>query len=223
MTADLPEENHLFDISDLEESINQIKNIDTVKIITDLMGEISQIHVIAGMDASAEQVSRDIDSLLIAKYGISLDPKRINIVQVECSELNLPKTEEGIRSVILGVTSLLNGRSMEIKVKLSINGQVFEGVTTGPVTSNSRLRLVSQATVLAFQNFLGDACNLVAEDIVQMSITGQPAVVSCVSLVTDVGEERLLGAAFITNDVKEAVVKATLAAINRRMSLILSD
>lgn len=225
MTAIIPERPA---VSDYEEIIKQIKDVVSVRIAADLLGEISEIHVLAGAGKSPKQIVRDIESALIAKFGISIDHKRISVVQLQDhnseysigQDVVLNGTE--VRPKVVSVTAHLFGRNMEVKVQLEINGDIFEGNIAGPVTSSSRLRFVSQAAVLALQEYLKNTCNLVTEDVVTISIAGQLAVTVGIALVTDVGEEKLLGAAFINHNENEAVVKATLAAINRRFSLIMS-
>jgi len=75
----------------------------------------------------------------------------------------------------------------------------------------------------ALETFLKGTCNLVTEDIALINLAGRRAVAVSVSLVTNIGEERLIGAAFMNNDEREAAVKATLAAVNRRMALLLNE
>ncbi|HWI55310.1 MAG TPA: hypothetical protein VNT57_06435, partial [Desulfobacteria bacterium] len=104
-----------------------------------------------------------------------------------------------------------------------IGGEIYQGTAIGPNTSSNQFRLVSQATVAALEDYLKGTCNIVTEDIKPFTLAGFPAVAAAVSLVTNIGEERLIGAVIVKNDEKEAAVKATLSAVNRRLALLLGE
>lgn len=209
------------DMSDYEDIIRQIKDVISARIVTDSNGEITEIHVLAGSGRGPKQVVRDIESAFMAQFGLSVDHKKISVAQMQDEEA--ARTGLEIRPKVVSVTVLSTGRTTEIKVQLEIGGQVFEGLSAGPNTANNKLRLISQATVLALEGYLKGTCNLVPEDIVTINLAKRQAVVASVSLVTNIGEERLIGAAFLNHDEREAAVKATLAAVNRRMALLLSE
>lgn len=208
-------------ISDYEDIIRQIKDVISARIVTDEIGEISEIHVLAGSGRSPKQVVRDIESAFMAQFGVSVDHKKISVAQMQDDEEQRSLSE--VRPRLVGVSVQSEGRKMEAKVQLGIGGNVFEGCAAGPNTANNKLRLIAQATVLALEDFFKGTCNLVTEDITVLTLARRQAVAASVSLVTNIGEERLIGAAFLNDDDREAAVKATLAAVNRRMALLLSE
>ncbi|HBA03625.1 MAG TPA: hypothetical protein DCW51_06570, partial [Clostridium sp.] len=55
------------------------------------------------------------------------------------------------------------------------------------------------------------------EDIVINSIRDISYVTVIVNMINDIAEEILIGTAIVRNDVNEAIAKATLDAINRRI------
>lgn len=208
-------------LSEYEEIIRQIRDVISARIVTDTSGEITEIHVLAGSGRSPKQVVRDIESAFVAQFGISIDHRKISVAQMQDDEEPGPVTE--IRPKVVSVTVLSAGRTTETRVQLEIGGNLHEGVASGPNTANNKLRLISQATVAALEDYLKGTCNLVPEDITMITLAKRQAVASSVSLVTNIGEERLIGAAFVNHDEREAAVKATLAAVNRRMALLLSE
>ena len=218
MTLEKPVKANLVDYEDI---IRQIKDVISARVVADDMGQISEIHVLAGSGRSPKQVVRDIESAFMAQFGVSVDYKKISVAQMRDEEGPRPGLE--VRPKVASVTVLSRGRTTEAQVQLEIGGEVFEGSASGPSTANNKLRLISQATVLALEDFLKGICNIVTEDITLINLARRQAITVCVSLVTNIGEERLIGAAFVNDDEREAAVKATLAAVNRRMALLLSE
>ena len=60
----------------------------------------------------------------------------------------------------------------------------------------------------------------ILEDLTIISLGGKDVVVVLVNMITDRGEEYLTGSAIVKQDIWRAVVNATLASVNRRISII---
>lgn len=208
-------------VDEYESMLRQIKGITSARIVSNDKGEIAEIHVLSGPDRNPKQVVRDIESALMARFGIKVDHKKISVAQMHSEE----EVSEGVefRPKLFGVTQLLTNRTIECSVQLEIGGEIYKGTASGPNTISNKMRLVSQATVAALEDYLKGTCNIVTEDIKTFTLAGQPAVAASVSLVTNIGEERLIGAVIVKNDDKEAAVKATLSAVNRRLTLLIGD
>ena len=208
-------------IVDYEDMIRQIRDVISARIVTDNAGGITEIHVLAGSARGPKQVVRDIESAFMAQFGVSIDHKKISVAQMREDD-SLRQGPE-LRPKVTSVTVLSKGRTMEARVQLGIGEENFEGIASGPNTANNKLRLISQATALAIEEYMKGICNIVTEDITTIVLSRRSAVAVCIALVTNLGEERLIGAAFTNDDEREAAVKATLAAVNRRMALLLSE
>ncbi|MHB9094793.1 MAG: hypothetical protein ACYC21_08970 [Eubacteriales bacterium] len=208
-------------LSDYEDIIRQIRDVISARIVTDDLGGIAEIHVLAGSGRSPKQVVRDIESVFMAQFGVSVDHKKISVAQMQDDDT--ARSGEVIRPKVASVTVLSGGRTTEAKVRLEIGGDIFEGSASGPSTATNKLRLISQATVMTLEDYMKGTCNMVTEDITVVTLARRQAIAACVSLVTNISEERLIGAAFVNDDEREAAVKATLSAVNRRMALLLSE
>ena len=207
--------------ADYEDIIRQIKDVISARIVTDEAGEIVEIHVLAGSSRTPKQIVRDIESAFMAQFGVSIDHKKISVAQMQDDEG--PRSVLEVRPKLAAVNVKSGGRTTEAKVDLEIGNELFGGTASGPSTANNKLRVISQAALLAMEGYMKGTCNMVTEDIVRISLAGRDAVAVSVSLITNIGEERLIGAALINHDEREAAVKATLAAVNRRMALLLND
>lgn len=69
-------------IKDIEKSINSLNGVLFSKIVLADNKEIKEIHVITKDFYSPKKISRDVESLLMAKYNISIDYRKISIAQV---------------------------------------------------------------------------------------------------------------------------------------------
>lgn len=212
-----------------DEFIRQIKGVISAKVITNSAGEILEVHVLAGSDRSPKQVVRDIESVFMVNHDICIDHKKISVAQLRdagtdgIGESKSASNGFPQRPRIAGVTMLSGGRTAEARVLLDIRGNQFEGSAAGPGTSSNKLRLIAQATLSALESTIEESGNFLIEDVSIITISGSHAVVASVALITNYGEERLIGAAFVNSDEREASVKATLAAVNRRMDMFFNN
>jgi len=69
-------------IKDAERWIAQIKSVRQCKIDLDPEGEISGVHVVAGIDREPRHIVRDVEGLLKARLGLNVYYKKIGVVQV---------------------------------------------------------------------------------------------------------------------------------------------
>ncbi len=69
-------------VIDAQRWIGQIKGVLQCKIDLDAEGEISGIHVVAGMAREPRHIVRDVESLLKARLEIDVFYKKIGVVQV---------------------------------------------------------------------------------------------------------------------------------------------
>ena len=69
-------------VSDAQRWICQIKGVLQCKIDIDTAGEITGVHVVAGMDREPRHVVRDVESLLKARLQMDVFYKKIGVVQV---------------------------------------------------------------------------------------------------------------------------------------------
>ena len=80
-----PEERDAW-VLDAERWIGQIRGVCQCKIDIDSEGEISAVHVVAGMDREPRHIVRDVEGLLKARLGLSVYYKKIGVVQVTGSD-----------------------------------------------------------------------------------------------------------------------------------------
>ena len=76
----------MFDNEEFEETIAQLDAIEAARVVRK-GGKIVELHVLAAPSKSPKQVSRDIQSLAMARYGVNIDRRVISIVQLAAENL----------------------------------------------------------------------------------------------------------------------------------------
>jgi len=198
-------------IKDIEKSINSLNGVLFSKIVLADNKEIKEIHVITKDFYSPKKISRDVESLLMAKYNISIDYRKISIAQV---------TEEKNHSARLKFVDLLinsQGDHLEVVVKLENNDKQFEGKVDCVNWDKNREYIVSRATLEAITSFLKGKVFFQVEEIKKINMNEREVVLVAINLINEQGKENLIGAALIGDDPHRSLVKAILKAINRRI------
>jgi hypothetical protein len=134
----------------------------------------------------------------------------------------------GPRVVIENVQVNTFGTEATVEVRLGAGGQVAAGTATGPAVDGYLLRLCATATAHAVDELLSGADHAAgpARCFVEhaASVAFGQLQVAVVVLLLSCGTwvEQLAGSAVVTGDDRHAVVRATLAAVNRRLEALLS-
>ena len=113
------------------------------------------------------------------------------------------------------VNLIVNGQRAQAQVELRWKGLPRVGNASGFSARDDANRLVAQATTLAVQEFLADPVALTVRDVTFVEVTGRRVVVVILSLLAHRHEKVLTGSCTVEQDTPQAVVLATLAALNR--------
>lgn len=204
--------------SDIEAVIRSLTNIISARIVTNKSGAIEEVHVLTGSSRAPKQVVRDIESALMAQFGIELDHKKVSVAQTQDGK-QFRFNESRLK--FLEVAISLNGAKSEAVVHLIKNDEKYSGTAVGHCSSHNQLRLISTATLRAVENCQGNDGTLVLEDLTAaVNLSGRNVVVVFLSMLTPRGEDFLTGSAIVKQDLWKAVVNATLDAVNRRLGAV---
>jgi hypothetical protein len=138
--------------------------------------------------------------------------------------------EPGPRVMIDNVQVTTFGTEATVEVKLEVDGRTARGVASGPAVDGYLLRLCATATSEAINQLLSYAdrhpdgparCFVEHAASVPFGNT-QVAVVVMLMSVGGAWVEQLAGSAMAGADARHAMVRATLAAVNRRLEALLS-
>jgi len=207
-------------IAEIEEVLSQVAEIKAVRVVSANGGAIDEIHVLALPTKSPKQLVRDIESTIMAAFGIAIDHKVISIAQLGPEVLSKPDIKVHARALIRGITADVAGVFATSTVTLELEGDLYVGTATGPASQTGRQRLVAQATLNAVEEYLQGTLSFALEDVEIVRLGREAVAVSCIVLVTSIGEQAFSGSALVRHNEKDSIVKATLDAINRRLGFL---
>lgn len=203
---------------DYEDTIRQIREVMAVRVVAGSRGDIDEIHVLAGNGRGPKQIVRDIESSLIAQFGLSIDHKKISVAQVE---EGAPTSWGSGRLCLLGVRYTTDSARAEAEVKVEFDDVIHSGKAYGPATGANRLRVAADACLSAMAEYFNSSHQLSVDDITIVELRGRRIVLTVMSLLTPDGEETLVGSSLVRRVEAEAVARSVLDAMNRRFTMII--
>lgn len=198
----------------IEKTIEKLDSVVSCKIISDENNNFEEIHIVSNGVRTAKQLVRDTQSILIATYNIQIDHKKISIAEIQDDSLKRVAS----RLKIMSVSHDNNGQRAIVKVVLDNHRDIFENSKMGINTSRNVDRMLVDATLRTVEDAHGLEETFILEDIKTVNISTGKAILVVITCFNNSIEQRFCGSCLITNDYKEAVVKATLDALNRYVS-----
>lgn len=126
------------------------------------------------------------------------------------------------RLVIERVQLVSAGLGVSVSVTLRSGERAVVGEGEGAATPLALHRTVAEATLRAVETLVGQDVRFFVEH-VEIAATGDERTALVVlSLLTDRVTQRLSGASVVREDVRQAVIRAVLAAVNRRVEPMLA-
>ena len=226
----------VFPLEEVEQAIADLRDVRSARVITDDEGAILEIHVVAETARTAKLVARDVESVMVAKLGISVDHRKISVAQVGAEaesggefKAEIPEAEkpprkkatgfylapEERRIEFVGVSLAQTNLVAQARVELSRDGIPTVAEATGADSSDTVARIVAEATIQAVQRYFEDGGLFSVSAVEQTTLGGKPIVVVAVAHVNGRHEQALIGACPTNGDVPRAVALATLDAVNR--------
>ena len=131
---------------------------------------------------------------------------------VETDDPLVPRDE---RILFENVNLIVHGQRTQAQVELRWKGLPRIGNASGYGTRDESHRLVAQATTLAVQELLEDPIALDVREVGFCEVAGIRVAVVAIALLAHRSEKMLTGSCSVGSDTPQAVVLATLAALNR--------
>jgi hypothetical protein len=210
-------------ILEIEQALSQVAEIRAARIVSSDDGVIQEIHVLADPSKSPKQLVRDIESTIMAQFGIPIDHKKVSIAQLgresiieeaeDTTQLHARARIHSVHTDVMGVRAVAT-------VTLELEGEMYAGTAEGPASTTGRRRLVGQATLNAVEKYTNGSFGFALEDVALVTLGRERVAVSVVILVTPLGEQALAGSALARQSENDSLVRATLDAINRRLGFL---
>ena len=215
----------------IEKLLLGLDGVGSLKIVPDGHGGIEEIHVLSSSSLGPKQIVRNIESALLAEFGLQIDHRKISIARVRAPEIApaAPDTASAAshaapapatasdRRLVLGNVQIerATGQKVTCRVDLSHEDSVFTGEAEGPDFERARMEVAATAALEAAQQATGDTVRLALQGIDSVGAFGQSFVLAAVSGSVRRESSDLAGVVRVQDSVEEAAVLACLQAINR--------
>ena len=121
------------------------------------------------------------------------------------------------RLVIERVQLVSADLGVTVSVGLRSGERSYAGESEGAATTSALLRSIAAATLRAVEQVVAGAARFDVEHVEIASTGEEQTALVVVSMVTARGNQRLSGASVVRDDARQAVIRAVLAAVNRRL------
>ncbi|MDQ1710539.1 MAG: hypothetical protein QOG49_1924 [Frankiaceae bacterium] len=211
-------------LPELEASLRQLTGVRAVRVVTGPDRHPIEIHVLAARDKSPKQVARDVQSLAMAEFDLEIDHRIISVVQLDDgSDEGHPAAEPATaaapsvnRVTISAISVESAGAYAQVGITLAAAGLTATGTSRGPAGAANRPRIAARAALDAVAQLVElDAAEVEQAQVVALG--GTEVAVCTLHFVTARGEQVVSGSAVVRNDASDAVVRAVLDAVNRRL------
>ena len=213
--------------TDAEIGIRGLTDVEDAKILVE-GGEIREVHVISGSRKPAKLIVKDVVGLIWTRYNRRIDHRIVGVVRVRAQGNGAPKFEaqpvlEDPAPVLVGASRIrfgsvnlyMDGARAQAQVELRWKGVLRMGSASGWCSRDGAHRLVAAATLAALQESLDDDVALGVEGVDVVRLGGHEVAIVGLALLTHRQEKLLAGCCTVGRDLPQAVVLASLSALNR--------
>lgn len=200
---------------EIEAALMRIPGVKAARIVLGDDGKPAEVHIVASGEKPAKQLVRDVQTVALATLGVEIDHRIVSVVQFPDAD-SAPAQGADRRITIDEITTETKGTTSQVRVVLSWKNVSSSGEASGFTSAEGLLRLAAQATLEAVRGLLADGAWL-ALDHVSIHRVGSRDI-ALATLSVGPGGVALSGSAVVTGQHTEAVVRAVLDAVNRRLS-----
>lgn len=200
----------------LQEVVREVRGVARAHVRwPDPLGP-AELQVEFSGDADREAVARDVLAALRQVGGVDLATLSLDAASAPDAD----PAPTGVRPVFSSLSVDRGDLDATVEVTLSVEGRPMVGRVAGLSTAAGTLRTAAAATLAALGELIGSEARVQLDwlEVLEVGAPGRPQVVSAaITFLTRAGEEVHIGSALVRGDEREAAVRATLDALNRRL------
>ncbi len=224
------------DYGEIVAALRAVPGVAAADVEPDLDGGgmgLLRLGLAPGFDEVA--VATSVGRLLRERFGLGVDPARVQLVEdagVGGLEPDSPPSAGAAaqramdlrtRPSIQRMHLVSEGLDITASVTLGLDGASEVGEARCTATQTGVQHAVAQATLRAVELLAGERVRFELDHLDIAPTGSDRTVVVGVTMVTPTGSEKLTGAAVVREDVRQAVIRASLDALNRRLGAVLDS
>ena len=195
----------------VERTLCSMPGVIGARLVPGFDRQVDELHVLTTLERQPKQTVRDVQTLLMARYGVPTDHRVISVVQLD-EHTTIAATA---RVIIERVATSRAGLTSNAEVILIDGDERYVGTGEGAASPQGIQRAVAYATLNAASELIGDGCRVDLEGITVTNALGQPIAVSLLQVRTQREAITLTGSALVREAEPDAIARAVLDALNR--------
>ncbi len=234
---------------DVVAALRAVPGVADAEIEPDDAGGLGLLRLALSRGVDEAQVASSVGRLLREQFGIGVDAEHVQIV--EDADLSqravaapvgagapappapapgagpvepapaVPDQRAPVRPAISRMHLVSSGLDVTASVTLASGGRTAIGEGAGNASQVGVQRAVANATLRAVEQLLAGLARFELDHLEISHLGAERTVLVNLSMLSAKGSERLTGAASVREDVRQAVIRATLDALNRRFETLL--
>ena len=227
MDAELTPESE-WNIERAEALLNSLRGVLSARVVARPGGVIEEIHLLTEGDVSAKQSVRNVESALLAHFGMKIDHRKVSVAQTEdeqgaavrALEVSGGRSEEGRFLFVNHRVETEKALRVRIAVTVEWGGEEYEGEASGADLPRARLETAAAATLLAIERAivaqLGDGqLTLSVDGVKAVEAFDEQFVLVAIHAIYGRSITALAGVAAVEDTADRAVILGTLQAADR--------
>ncbi|MDT7543962.1 MAG: hypothetical protein QOE99_72 [Actinomycetota bacterium] len=217
------------DFREIVAALRDVPGVADADVEPDADGGMGLLRL--GLEAGVDEVAvaTSVGRLLRERFGLGVDAERVQIV--EDAEMiteesttfpDVPQQRVAGRPAITRMHLVSSGLDVTATVSLTSDGRTASGEARASASQSGVQRAVASATLRAVESLSGDIARFELDHLEVTHIGSERTVIVALTMLSARGTERLTGAAGVREDVRQAVIRATLDALNRRLETLLT-
>lgn len=169
-------------VAESEALLRSLPGISSARLLCDAEGAVREVHVLATTELSPKQIVRNVESAMLARFGVRLDHRAISVAQSATARVAEPAPAPAPvpaaapapvtrpapapgRGIYFEDVEVRRSRSagLSCTVTLRAGTEKYTGEATGVETSRARGDLAATAAVRALAPVLADGVTLAFE------------------------------------------------------------
>ena len=215
-------------IEKAEALLNSLKGVVSARVVARPGGMIDEIHILTEGDGPAKQSVRNVESALLAHFGLKIDHRKVSVAQQGDETETAGKAFEsfgdrGGEGRLLFAThrvETVGAHRLRIGVTVEWDGEQYEGEASGADLSRARLETTAAATLHAIEKAI---VALLGEGEVALSVDGVKTVEAfdgqfvlvAINAIHGRSITALAGVSAVEGTADKAVIMGTLQAADR--------
>ena len=216
-------------IEEAEALLNSLRGMVSARVVARPGWEIEEIHLLTAGDLSPKQWVRNVESALVAHFGIKIDHRKVSVAQTteedaanEAKVLDHPARLTMEDRILFISHQVETERSHRVRIRVTVEwrGERFVGEASGADLTRARMETTAAAAVKAIE---GAIAPLLGDGEVALSVDGVKLVQAfdaefalvAINAIHGRSVTALAGAAAVEDTADKAVILGTLQATDR--------